>query len=126
MKVLVVDDDLDQASLRCLLIEQIGLRPISASSPETALPLAEHERPQCAIVDLHLPALEDGLRLVRNLKSLNSTMTIFVLTGRAPEELNSYLDQHMIEAVFIKGKAIRPLLERLQTIAAISEKPNFA
>ena len=112
-KVLIVDDEPDQLTLRSMLVARQGLTSLSADGPVTALKLAEAERPHCTVMDLRLPTIQSGLRLIRDLRDLDPTMKIVVLTGgtvameKAPE-------MAMVEAVLEKGAPSKKLLDTIR------------
>ncbi|HEX4750535.1 MAG TPA: response regulator [Bryobacteraceae bacterium] len=81
MKVLVADDDLDQLTLRCLILEKNGFETIQARDSATALKLTRLEKPECAVVDLRFPTEESGLKLLRDLKALDQAIRLVLLTG---------------------------------------------
>jgi two-component system response regulator RegA len=78
--VLIVDDD---DRLRSTLVRAFQRRDwdaFAASNGEEAILLAEECGPDLAIVDLRMPG-ESGLTIVRELRALDSTTFILVLTG---------------------------------------------
>jgi DNA-binding response OmpR family regulator len=82
--VLLVEDDPDQLRMRQLIFERSGYTVRTAQNAADALTLAAG----CDIVvmDLRLPALEDGLQLIQ---SLQGSARIVVLTGDySDRELN--------------------------------------
>jgi two-component system response regulator RegA len=77
---LVVDDD---ERLRARLVRAFrerGLEVRDAGTAEEALAAARAESPELALVDLRLPG-PSGLELVRELKALDATTNVVVLTG---------------------------------------------
>jgi two-component system response regulator RegA len=78
--LLVVDDD---EAFRTRLIRALadrGFETSGARDYDQAMALARSESPELALVDLRLPG-KSGLELVRDLKALDLTTTIVVLTG---------------------------------------------
>jgi two-component system response regulator RegA len=78
--LLVVDDD---APFRARVVRALGERQFEvtgAGDYEQAMALARADSPELALVDLRLPG-KSGLDLVRDLKALDPTTTIVVLTG---------------------------------------------
>ncbi|MGE0703456.1 MAG: response regulator transcription factor [Vicinamibacterales bacterium] len=78
--LLVVDDD---TPLRTRLVRAFierGFDATGAASYDEAMALARNESPEFALVDLRLPG-RSGLELVRDLKGLDSTTSVVVLTG---------------------------------------------
>jgi two-component system response regulator RegA len=115
MKILVADDDSDQVMLRCMLLERSGFQTLQASDPATALALAQAERPDCAIVDLRFPTEESGFRLLRELKSLNSGMHLFLLTGYKPSRIANRAEADLVDEVLEKGSAAK-LVQKLKAL----------
>ena len=78
--VLVVDDD---ETYRQRLVRAFVARDYEAhgaSDGETAVALAKKESPELAVVDLRMPGIS-GLDVVRELKAIDATTNIVVLTG---------------------------------------------
>ena len=78
--LLVVDDD---DAFRTRLVRALNVRGFAASGVgdyDQAMAAARVETPECALVDLKLPG-RSGLEVVRDLKALDETTTIVVLTG---------------------------------------------
>lgn len=78
--LLVVDDD---DAFRTRLVRALNTRGFiatGAANHDEALSAAQADTPECALVDLKLPG-RSGLDVVRDLKALDETTTIIVLTG---------------------------------------------
>ncbi|MEQ1729859.1 MAG: response regulator, partial [Vicinamibacterales bacterium] len=78
--LLVVDDD---EPFRTRLVRALNARGFAATGAagyEEALVLATADTPECALVDLKL-AGRSGLDVVRDLKALDATTRVVVLTG---------------------------------------------
>lgn len=117
MKVLIVDDDQDQLALRGMLLRQGGLETVEASDAGTALRLATAERPECAVVDLRLPTQEIGLRLIRELKALDASLHILVLTGGDVRRLAGLPENKLIDEILLKGSGSAYLIETVKAIS---------
>ncbi len=116
MKVLVADDDLDQLALRCLLLERSGFETVRASDPGAALAMAKAEKPECAVVDVYFPNQESGLRLMRDLKVLNSAIHLFALTGVKSGCLATRSESRLIDEVLEKGSGSANLVRKLKAL----------
>jgi CheY-like chemotaxis protein len=114
-KVLIVDDEPEQLTVRCMLIARQGLTSLAAEGPKAALALAEAERPICAVMDLRLPTVQSGLRLIRDLRKIDPAMKIVVLTGQAMA-LETAAEMAMVAAVLEKGGSSKKLLETIQRL----------
>jgi DNA-binding NtrC family response regulator len=91
ISVLVVDDDSDAALslVKALKVEQPDISFHAATSVGVARSLFETERPNVAILDLHLEpgrGVESGFALAQQLLSIDSTSRIIVLTGHGSVE----------------------------------------
>lgn len=78
--VLIVDDD---DRLRSALVRSFKLRgwdALAASDKDEAIRLTEGSSPDLVTVDLRMPG-ENGLSVVRELRALDSTTFILILTG---------------------------------------------
>ncbi len=78
--VLIVDDD---EVFRTRLVRAFldrGWEANSAADGESALKLAQEESPDLAVLDLRMPGMS-GLDLVRELRALDDTICIIMLTG---------------------------------------------
>lgn len=78
--VLVVDDDETFRGRLVKAFESRGFETRGASDVPVALELARAESPELALVDLRMPN-GSGLDLVRELKAVDRTTNIVVLTG---------------------------------------------
>jgi DNA-binding NtrC family response regulator len=117
MKVLLADDDLDQLSTRSMLLERSGFETIGASDHVSAADLAASRKPECAVIDLRLPTEERGLWLIGELKRLDPTIHIIVLTGGNPERLARQSAANLVEEIVVKGASSEPLIRKLRAIA---------
>jgi two-component system response regulator RegA len=120
MKILVADDDPDQLSLRCMLLERNGFEAIGAADCIVAAKLAADHKPECAVVDLRLPTEELGLRLVSELKKLDPAIHVIVLTGGNLDRLARQPEANLIEDIVVKGTSSNPLIRKLKSLAARS------
>lgn len=80
LTVLVVDDD---ATFRTRLVkafESRGFEVRAAADAPVAIELARAESPELAVVDLRMPG-GSGLEVVRELKAIDQSTNIVVLTG---------------------------------------------
>jgi DNA-binding response OmpR family regulator len=118
MKILVAEDDPDQLSLRCMLLAHSGFETLAAGDAGTAVALALAHKPECAVVDLHLPTDERGLQLILELKKLDPAMHVIVLTGRDPRRLAQASDSKLVDDVILKGSASGALIQKLRRLAA--------
>jgi two-component system, OmpR family, response regulator ResD len=117
MKVLVVDDDLEQLSIRAMLLERSGFQVIEASDGTRARQLAAEHRPACVLMDLNLPAPSEGLALIRDLKAIDGNMRLFVLTGSDPRSFRKHPEASMVDGVFGKPASSAAVIRKLKAYA---------
>ncbi len=107
MKILLADDDEDQLSLRGMLLRRSGFETIEATDLPSAIRLASAEKPECAVVDLRFPTDEIGFELVRELKKLDSSMHVFLLTGGDPTPMGEASRERSYRGSCRKGLVVR-------------------
>ncbi|AKU89720.1 response regulator [Vulgatibacter incomptus] len=79
-RVLVVDDDPDNAAMLADLVEGANAEAVTAGTGEEALEKAASEHPDAALVDLLLPDMK-GWDVVRSLRKIDSELRIAVVSG---------------------------------------------
>jgi uncharacterized protein (TIGR00251 family) len=121
MRILLADDDHDQLELRSLLLNRSGYETIPVTTTAAALLAAEEQSPECAVIDLKLPTEAMGLSLIRALKSFDSAMRIFILTGSDPKRINALPEKHLVEEVIAKGSSTAYLMKKLGELAGSAE-----
>ena len=118
--ILVVEDDDAFRAILVQALEARGYEVRGVADAGAALTAARHESPEMAVVDLRLGA-ESGLDVVRELKAIDSSTAIVVLTGYgsiatalesirlgALHYLTKPTDPDRILAAFERGLAARP------------------
>jgi two-component system response regulator RegA len=78
--ILIVDDDPVFRGRLLQALRDRGYDGRAAPDTETATAMARAESPELAVVDLRMPGLS-GLELVRELKNIDASTRIVVLTG---------------------------------------------
>jgi len=82
--VLLVEDDRDQLVLRTMLLEREGYAVLAAADADEASAQMAARLPDIVVMDLRLPMIEDGLRLI---SAIGSRAPVIVLTGGHVHEL---------------------------------------
>jgi two-component system response regulator AlgR len=123
LRVLLVDDEaLARARLRTLLAdcrEPAALVVGEADGALRALALAQHERFDVALLDIHMPGI-DGLQLAAALRELPQPPLVVFVTAHAEHALQAF----EVEAVDYLTKPVR--LQRLQAALQKVERMKAA
>lgn len=114
-RVLVVDDDGRQVELRRLLLETAGHEVSIAENAAEAIALLAFVHPQILLMDLRIPALSDGLELIRRAQIQPHPPKIIVLSGW-PSELSDHPEQKVVAKVFAKPTRLQFLLDAIQEL----------
>lgn len=79
-RLLLVDDSFAFRERLARAFRERGFEVMTAGNYTEAMQQARHEKPSLAVVDLRMPG-PSGLELVRDLKQLDPSMRVLVLTG---------------------------------------------
>lgn len=82
-RLLLVDDDPEQITIRKLLLEFRDHEVWTAEGAREAIEVYTKARPRIVIMDLRIPEVEDGIQLIRELRGLDPDVRILVLSGCA-------------------------------------------
>ena len=80
-RVFVIDDEYTVRKSLSLLLRVEGFRVEDFESGTAALTAFAADPPNCVLTDYHMPGLS-GEEIIRQLRSLDPTIPIIVLTGR--------------------------------------------
>jgi len=78
--VLVVDDEAPVRDVLMQFLPTQGFRVLTAQDGQTALAMAESERPHCIVLDIHMPGM-NGVEVLRKLRAANYEGVVMMLTG---------------------------------------------
>lgn len=108
LKILVVDDNADAATLLSMLLEASGHHVFVENGARSALERASIERPDVCVLDIGLPDM-DGNELAQHLRAMpEAAETLLIaLTGYGQEEdrkatLAAGFDHHLVKPVDFK------------------------
>jgi DNA-binding response OmpR family regulator len=114
MKILVVDDDHDQRQLRSQLLARHGFEALEAADAATAKTLVIEHRPPVVLLDLGLPTLDDGLALIRDLRSIDEEVRLIVLTGRFRSSFENRPEAKLVNDFLVKPTSTDRLVRTLR------------
>lgn len=128
--VLVVDDDATIREMAAMVLEKAGFRVVRAGNLGEARRAVAREVPDVVLCDLYLPE-ENGLDFVAELRSLDPSPAILVMTARGSVETAAraagagvfdYLAKPFDLAVLLER--VRAVLERHPSASPVSEGPK--
>jgi DNA-binding NtrC family response regulator len=85
-KVLVIDDEQGIRDLLDTLLRRKGYDVVLAESGRKGLECFRRERPDVVVLDLKMPGM-DGLAILQQVRSLNPTLPVIILTGAGTPEM---------------------------------------
>lgn len=103
VRVLVVEDETDDARFALEAIEELGMDVQVEVTPYggRALELIEERRFDCVLLDYRLPRM-DGIEFVRELRDRGRAVPVVVLTGRGSEQVAEELFSAGVDAYLRK------------------------
>jgi CheY-like chemotaxis protein len=115
-RVLLVDDDAEQTSIRKLIFERAGHDVMTANDCESARAAFTRSAPQVVVMDLRIPNEGDGLALIREFRLAHPEVRIVVLSGYA-YDLSGAPEATMIDTVMTKPARSERLLSLVSKLA---------
>jgi len=118
--VLIVDDDRAfRTALRTLFEQASGFDAfVEAANGLEALEKTKQQLPNLAVVDFFMPGM-NGLRLARELKTLEPSLPIFLLTADYDVQLENDALSSGVTAVFSKLDDLAPLVANARAVCGI-------
>lgn len=105
LRIMVVDDNVDAASMLAMLLEAHGHRVIIEHGSRSALERARKQVPQVCLLDIGLPEM-DGIELARRLRAQPETASslLIAVTGYGQEQdreqtLDAGFDHHLVKPI---------------------------
>lgn len=86
IKILLVDDEKEFLDSIAERVKLKGFEPVTATSGEEALELAQKEHFYAAVIDLKMPGL-DGLETIKRLREIDPKLHTILLTGFGNEKV---------------------------------------
>ncbi len=126
MKILVVDDDAQLASIIAFAMKREGWQVLTAADGRAALDAHEREQPDLVLLDINLPKLS-GLEVLKRIRAESKTPVI-LLTVRADDEdvvhgLDLGADDYIAKPFSPKTllARVRAVLRRAQSVPATGD-----
>ena len=114
-KVLVIDDEPGIRDLLDTLLRRKGYDVIVAESGQKGLECFRRERPDVIVLDLKMPEM-DGLTVLRQIRSLNRSQPVIVLTGSRTAEMEQQVRALGVTEYIAKGFSLHLLGDALKRL----------
>lgn len=114
-RILVVDDDAEQLSIRMQLLKAAGHEISGADCAAEAIRLIKQLRPAVLLMDLRMPALADGLGIIRFAAAQPEPPRIVVMSGW-PDELEQRPEAALVSGLLLKPTPLAVLLDTLRQL----------
>lgn len=113
IKVLCIDDDVDQLHLtKSFLEKKGGIEVVVLSNPVEALDLLDREVFDAIISDYQMPEM-DGLELLRSLRERGNEVVFIIFTGKGREDVAVHAYDGGADGYVQKGTDIRSMFTEL-------------
>lgn len=116
--LLLVDDDQDQLEIRRLALEQAGHRVAVAATPEEAVAAFRNDPSAVVLMDLHLPEIEHGRRLIHQIHEISPSARILVVSGWT-HDFSGSPEAALVDQVIPKPVRSERLLNLLRKLAVV-------
>jgi DNA-binding response OmpR family regulator len=78
--LLLVDDDLDQLTMRKIVFELLGYAVVTAADPRRGMQLFKSEAPDAVVLDYEMPTMDGGV-LASKIRRTDGAIPIVMLSG---------------------------------------------
>ena len=114
-KILVIDDEQSIRDLLDRLLRRKGYDVVLAESGRKGLELFRRERPDVLVLDLKMPEM-DGPTVLRQIRSLNRSQPVIVLTGSRTAEMEQQVRALRVTEYIAKGFSLHLLGDALKRL----------
>ena len=125
-KILVIDDEPGIRELLDTLLSRKGYDVILADSGQTGLEIYRRAHPDFVVLDLKMPGM-DGLTVLQQVRRLNPTQPVIVLTGAGTPETEQQVRAlgvtEFVEKAFslhLLGDALKRLLVHTEPFGTLA------
>ena len=122
MRILIIEDEPEVASILADVLEDAGHSPtVSGTGPEGLERLAV-EGPQAVFLDVRLPG-PDGVTVLRQIRERHPFLPVVLITGHASQEQVQEAWQLGVTDILRKPWALKCLGEAIAAVAATQRSP---
>lgn len=120
LKVLIIDDDAFYRSLLRKIVQQFGGMTIEdIGTPDMALPIIEHFKPDIVLCDIEMQPI-DGIEVLRRIRAspFGANLPVLMVTSHSISDLVLAARRHHASGYLIKPVSLADLKSRM--IAALA------
>jgi DNA-binding response OmpR family regulator len=114
-KILIAEDDDAMRSMLVDYLEDIGYDIIEAENGEIAWSLWNKEKSDLLVTDINMPHL-NGIELLKNIKSVDSSFPVIVVTGVTIDKAQDEAIAHGADFFLGKPFKMKELLEKIKIL----------
>lgn len=122
-KILIVDDDVDFASLLSDVFSQASYEVKTINDPTRAEDMVAKEEFSLLVTDLRMPVI-DGLELSRRVRSVRPGLPIIVVSGFLDPKMREQMEKEGVVGLYEKPLSVFSLLKNAEKL--ISENKHIA
>lgn len=123
-KILVVDDEPDFIRLVKMRLENEGYQAIVACNGKEALKLYKTEKPDAILLDVMMPGI-DGLQVLKEIRSVDPDIPIFMVTAFSNEERIRLAANLNATSFIIKGDSdMTSEIKNISSIINVVSRPK--
>lgn len=120
-KILVVDDEVDFVELMTLRLEANGYEVITANNGHDALDMTEQDKPDAILLDIMMPEM-DGLAVLKQIRSQNTVLPVFIVTAFSNEERMKLAGKLSATGFIVKTQDLGGEIKNITQAIEVAEK----
>ena len=120
-KILLVDDEVDFVELMTMRFEANGYEVITANNGKDALDRVKKDKPDAILLDIMMPEM-DGLTVLKNIRSEDARIPIFITTAFSNEERVKTAVRYNANGFIVKTQDLGAEIKNITQAIEIAEK----
>ena len=122
IQIVVAEDNKFNQLLIHTVLNNLNIRVFTAETGLQAIELVEKHRPNCVIMDVHMPVM-DGLEATKRIKSIYPDLPVIALTANIIEHEHLALLNAGISSVLLKPINEAELINTIKSLTSFSSIP---
>ncbi|MBL4756956.1 MAG: response regulator [Rhizobiales bacterium] len=113
--ITIVDDDEAVRDSLSVLLSLAGATVNTRDSGAAFLTALEVQRPDCLVVDVHMPRMS-GLEMIEKLNELDASIPVILISGNMDDAIQSQADRIGVSKILKKPFSGHLLIEAIQDL----------